>query len=67
MKLDKIHLDGFEHYQIEHRREFDTEKVKRKLIDRSRGYVSFSETYDFADGKGTDESKIFTELADLFL
>ncbi|MDD3145509.1 MAG: hypothetical protein PHV23_05350 [Candidatus Gracilibacteria bacterium] len=65
--VDGIYIDGFEHYKIASGREFDIDKVKQKLVNNSRDYVTFKESFHILDGKINDDDKLFLDIIDLFL
>lgn len=65
--IDGVYIDWFEHYKITAWRDFDIEKIKRKLIENSREYVDFKDSFHILDWKTNENNKLFLDVIDLFL
>lgn len=65
--VDWIYIDWFEHYNIAHRRDFNIKNIKSKLIEKSKSFVNFKDTFHIIDWNENEDDKIFLEIIDLFL
>lgn len=65
--IDGVYIDWFEHYKITAWRDFDIERIKRKLLENSREYVDFKDSFHILDWKTNEDNKLFLDVIDLFL
>lgn len=67
LEIGNIFLDREMHYYIEHKRDFDRDKVLSRLDARLREYCSLSPSCEISGENIVEGDRIFLDLADVFL
>lgn len=67
LEIERIVLDKEDHYQIEHNRNFDSQKILNKLNRNFRTYCSLTEQTQISGNNLDSDDHLLLELADIFL